>query len=296
MLPLLKRVQPIKKATKNLEILNAFKLDHKEPRTEGGLTPCDTSKRASFGTISEQKIMKEIIEETERSEKDEKRENNCISDETLAVSSLLLSMNMPDEVIPEKVLPEKRIFTRQSLSLVQPTSSLLSPRGILKASLSDKDMTFRRELSVIFSNYAPTSPKPPPRPGMMSKEPSVRGFRKNTIVEISPEEILEKIELEKIEKEIQQNTLLRSLLDRDMDKFPCFLSIKHGENRDIVATVMAIDSTFHLIIKLPLTLSTFALIDNEAATEFIENIVPKLYLEIPHNYNSMIRPKLKMTV
>lgn len=296
MLPLVKKVQPIKKVSKNLEIINAFKLDHKELRGEDSLTPRNTNTRASFGTISEEKIMKEIIEETQRREKDEKHENNCISDETLAVSSLLLTMNMPDDIYPEKFLSEKRVFTRQSISLVQPVSSLISPRGILKPSLSDVDVTSRRELSVLFSNNALTSSKTPPRPGMMSKEPSVRGFRKNTITEISTEEILEKIELDKIEKEIQQNTLLRSLLDRDMDKLPCFLSIKHGENRDIVATVMAIDSTFYLIMKLPLTLSTFALIDNEAAIEFIENIVPKLYLEIPHNYNSMIRPKLKMTV
>jgi hypothetical protein len=57
---------------------------------------------------------------------------------------------------------------------------------------------------------------------------------------------------------------------------------------------MAVDSTFHLIIKLPFTLSTFALIDNEAATEFIDNIVPKLYLEIPSNCDSLILPELKM--
>jgi hypothetical protein len=128
------------------------------------------------------------------------------------------------------------------------------------------------------------------RLGPLFREPSLKGFRKNTLIEtLTPRENLAIIERN------QQKTLMISLLENGREKFPCFLSIKHGENRDIIATVMAIDSTFHSIIKLPFTLSTFALIDNEAATEFIENIVPKLYLEIPYNYDSMIKPKLKMS-
>ena len=59
---------------------------------------------------------------------------------------------------------------------------------------------------------------------------------------------------------------------------------------------MAIDSSFHLILKLPLKLPTLALIDDEAAQEFINNIVLKLYLEIPFFHDDMVEPQLKIMI
>eukprot|EP00596_Hydrurales_sp_CCMP1899_P005533 CAMPEP_0119039658 /NCGR_PEP_ID=MMETSP1177-20130426/9282_1 /TAXON_ID=2985 /ORGANISM="Ochromonas sp, Strain CCMP1899" /LENGTH=413 /DNA_ID=CAMNT_0007003831 /DNA_START=69 /DNA_END=1310 /DNA_ORIENTATION=- len=84
-----------------------------------------------------------------------------------------------------------------------------------------------------------------------------------------------------------------------------FLSIKVLEdldnsnmftNRDLVAFVMAVDSSFSLSIHLPVKLPTIALIDLEAAEEFLNNIVPGLYLEVPHNWGGISAPILRISL
>lgn len=84
-----------------------------------------------------------------------------------------------------------------------------------------------------------------------------------------------------------------------------FLSIKVVEslnntniftNRDLVATMIAVDSSFHLSIHLPVKLPTIALIDKESAEEFLNNIVPKLYLEVPHNWEGGTAPNLQINL
>jgi hypothetical protein len=47
-------------------------------------------------------------------------------------------------------------------------------------------------------------------------------------------------------------------------------------------------SSFSLSIHLPVKLPTIALIDIEAAEEFLNNIVPGLYLEVPYNWEGFI--------
>ena len=63
---------------------------------------------------------------------------------------------------------------------------------------------------------------------------------------------------------------------------------------DIVATAVSLDSTFTSSLTLPVKLPTLTLIDIEAAEEFVINLLKELYLEVPHDWDGVAQPQLKM--
>ena len=63
--------------------------------------------------------------------------------------------------------------------------------------------------------------------------------------------------------------------------------------RDLVANITAKDASFSFSTTLPVKLPTIALIDKDAAEAFVMNLVPKLYFQVPHDWDGTA-PKLKM--
>jgi hypothetical protein len=64
--------------------------------------------------------------------------------------------------------------------------------------------------------------------------------------------------------------------------YPCIY-----RNTDTYIYICILYSSFSLSIHLPVKLPTIALIDMEAAEEFLNNIVPGLYLEVPYNWEGI---------
>ena len=71
-------------------------------------------------------------------------------------------------------------------------------------------------------------------------------------------------------------------------------SSPNSSNRDLIATVTALDGSFSVSSSLPMRLPTIALVDKEAAEQFVLNLVPKICLEIPCDWDGTTCPKLKM--
>ena len=65
-------------------------------------------------------------------------------------------------------------------------------------------------------------------------------------------------------------------------------------NKDIKVLVTASDFSFSISLVLPIKLPTIALLDREAAIDFVQNLIPKLYLESTEEKFCKIIPKLKM--
>ena len=63
--------------------------------------------------------------------------------------------------------------------------------------------------------------------------------------------------------------------------------------RDLIANITAKDASFSFSTTLPVKLPTIALIDKDAAEAFVMNLVPKLYFQVPHDWDGTA-PKLKM--
>ena len=67
-------------------------------------------------------------------------------------------------------------------------------------------------------------------------------------------------------------------------------------HRNLIADITATDLSFSLSITLPVKLPTIALIDKDAAEAFVMNLAPKLYLEVPHDWDRNTPPELKVNL
>ena len=65
-------------------------------------------------------------------------------------------------------------------------------------------------------------------------------------------------------------------------------------SRDLIARAVGVDSSFSVSLLLPLKLPTIALIDVEAAEDFVSNLLPKMYIEVDFNWEFGVLPRLKM--
>lgn len=63
----------------------------------------------------------------------------------------------------------------------------------------------------------------------------------------------------------------------------------------MIAIVIAVDSSFTTSLVLPVKLPTVALLDTEAAIQYVAHITRKLYLEVPFEWDSISPPILKMS-
>jgi len=68
----------------------------------------------------------------------------------------------------------------------------------------------------------------------------------------------------------------------------------HANTKDLVARVTPVDGSFTAALVLPVRLPTIAMIDKEAAEEFVANLCHKFYLLVPHDWDRHVAPQLRM--